>query len=180
MEKENIIPKKRIPGTVYILILLAFAATSMTALLWLRPYENRSPVLVYFLGINLTLLVIGSLSLSYCIIRQWTICIDHDRVKAEKEAENCEKDKTQKLLKEDADQRRSIERERNPVNDLFRMAELSKVKTEKTIVRKESEKSKEPDTISETDKREETDTQKLNELSEHYQNLISTQQAKTP
>lgn len=179
MEKETIIPKKRIPGTVYILILLAFAATSITALLWLRPFENRSPVLVYFLGINLTLLVIGSLSLSYCIIRQWINCIDYDRVKAEKEAENCEKDKTQKLLKEDADQRRSIERERNPVNDLFRLAELSKIKTEKTTVRKEAEKSKVPNTISETNKKEENSIQELNRLLELYQSLISKQQAKT-
>jgi hypothetical protein len=66
------------------------------------------------------------------------------------------------------------------VNDFLRMAELSKVKTEKTTVRKESEKPKEPDIISETDKREETDTQKLNELSQHYQNLISPPRAKTP
>lgn len=178
MEIENSI-RKSLPFSAGILVLLAFTVTFIHAFIPINHYVGNHSVFVYFFGINLILIVIGTLLLAFYLIRQWIIYIVHANELAEKKAENTYKLDQQKLLNADAEARRAIERERNPINDLFQLAELSKIKTEKTTVRKEAEKPKEPITISETNKKEEINIQELNRLLEHYQGLISTQQAKT-
>ena len=183
MEKESIIQKKWILTTVGILFLIVFAATFIPALIALNLIEAQKPVFVYFFGINLTLVVGGSLSLIFFLIRKWGICIEHALLMEEKDTGKGHKVEMQKLLNEDAEKRREYDLNRSQINDLFRLIELSKEKPEETIDKtKTKEKGEIPKLIENdkiTKKSEVIDSDKLANLIKQYQDLISKQQIQT-
>lgn len=183
MGTENFIQNKMIPISVGTLILIALAATIIPAYMLLNISGVKYFEFVNFLGINLVLIVAGSLFLAFFLIRQWKICIDHANMKEEKDDDNIRKKEIQNQLNKDAETRRAFERERNQVNDMFRLFELAKEKPEEITDRtKTKEKGDVPKQIGNditTKKNEILNTDKLAILINQYQNLISKQETKT-
>ena len=178
METEKFI-KKWIPIAVVVLILLAYLATFIPTFITPKCDEAKYQVIVYCFGINLVLLVIGTFSLAFFLIRQWMICIDHVNEKKEKDVENSEKTSKQNLFEADTAARRAIERDRNQINDLFRLIDLSKDKLEETAEKTETNAKQEDPKHTVTDKsskkNEIVNIDKLANFIDQYQNIISKQ-----
>lgn len=184
MEKENIIPLKRFAFAIGIFIILLIVSLYTPLARPLVTTEYTHPVIAYFFGIALILIVIGFYSILFFLHVRWKICIDHVHLMEEKEVENRHKEEAQKLLNEDADKRRVFDRERNQVNDIFRLIELAKEKPEEIIDKtKTKEKGEVPKLIvndKTTNKNEGVNTEKLDKLIIHYQSIISNPQNKKP
>ncbi|MCL6102247.1 MAG: hypothetical protein M1292_07105 [Bacteroidetes bacterium] len=84
MGKENFIQNKIAVGA---LILVALAATIIPAYLLLNTSGVKYLEFVNFLGINLVLIVAGSIFLAFALIKQWNICIDYANKQADKRTE---------------------------------------------------------------------------------------------
>jgi hypothetical protein len=77
MAKENFIQKNKLPIAATVLILFI---TTLSIIPLFIPYDHcfsKQHTSGYFNGINLMLLVIGTLFIAFYLFRQWTICIDH-------------------------------------------------------------------------------------------------------
>lgn len=183
MEKENFIQRRSVPIFIGILILSGFAVAFIYLIKSLDFNESKYPVLVYFWGISQILIVIGSSGFAFFLLMQWKTCIDHAQMMQEKQADNIQKEKMQKLLNLDAEARRVFERERNQVNDMFRLFELAKEKpeekTDNTKVKEDGAVLKHIDNNVFTKKNEIINIEKLASLIDQYHNLISKQQTKT-
>ncbi len=165
---------------VGILIALAFAATFVPAIKMFKPDGTEYPMLVPFFGINLTLLVVGTLFLTFCLIRQYVIYITHAYKHINRKEEYENNQILQKRLKTEAEERRDFERERNQINDMFRLFELAKEKPEeiadKTKTKENGETPKHVANDIITKKNEFVNTDKLANLINEYQSFITAQQ----
>ncbi len=129
MENVNFIQNRLLPVAVGVLISIALAVTIIPVII-----QSTNGVkyfdFVGFAGINLILFVAGVFILAYFLLKQWKVCIDYAQKNQEKEAENRQKEEMQKSLNKDAEERRVFDRQRNQVNDLFRLFELAKETSE--------------------------------------------------
>jgi hypothetical protein len=173
MGKEHFFQKNKLPVAAGLLVTLSVAAVFFLAIILYKFDGANNPVFVWFFSIDLTLVVIGTLILAFCIIRQWMICIDHANMWAEKEAENETQRERQRLLDKDAEARRPIELEREKVSDLFRLIDLAKDKREKSESIPGGEKSDKL-LVRIIDKSEGLDLKKLETLIQHYNKIIPT------
>lgn len=183
MEKENYIQKRSIPFFVGLLLVIAFAASFAPFVKPLNLDVIKYPMLIYFFGINLILVVIGSFFLSFYLIKLWIISFDQANKFKEKEIDNLLRVKMQELLNEDADKRRIYEQGRNQINDLFRLIELAKDTLEEINEKSEVDENKTMPKHTEINKvikkNEGLNTDKLTGILNVYQILISKQEFKT-
>jgi hypothetical protein len=182
METENF-SHKRLPVAVGLLILIALITAFIPARISLNPDEAKYPVFVYFFGVNLSLIVIGTLLIAFYLVRGWFISFDKANKKKENEAEKSHKEIIQKQLNEDAERRRIFERERNQINDMFRLFELAKEKPEEIIDKNKTKEEGIAPKLMENDlftkKNEIVNIDKLDKLIVHYQSLMSNQKQTT-
>lgn len=180
METMKLIKRNKLAIVAGLLVLLAVAIVFVPLLIPFNHCVCKFYRAGYFNGINLMLLLAGTLILAFWLVRQWAICIEHEDARAEKDKEHKYILEQQKLLKADAEVRRVCEQNRNQINDLFRLIELAKDKTEETAentVPAEKEIVPKPGVTNKTImKKEGLDTEKLTVLNNLYQSLITKHQ----
>ena len=183
MEKDKFIRKKGVLVIVGIMIFLAIAITFIPAFIPIRQFMGNDSAITWFLGINSVLIVLGTMFFAFYLIRQWIIGIDYHNGQIEKQKDKDEKQKQQDQLIKDAETRREFERQRNQINDLFRLFELAKEKpeevTDKSHENEEGPVKKQIDKDVFTKKNEIMNVEKLTNLIDQYQNIISKQPSKT-
>lgn len=147
------------------------------------PPEPCSKLSLLFLGIGLLLIVFALLAIAILMLWQWGKIIANQMEEGKKQVERLNSEECMRDLKEDAKKRQDIERERNRINDLFRLIELAKAKSEEiTDKTKTKEKGDAPKTSENniiTAKKELVSSEKLDKLIVHYQALSSNQQIQT-
>jgi|GEM_PF-1099218 Na+-transporting methylmalonyl-CoA/oxaloacetate decarboxylase gamma subunit len=180
METERLIQKREIIVAVGIMIFLAIAVTFIPAFIPNSQIKNQYSVLIWFFGINSVLIVLGTMSLAFYIIRQWIneFAYHNRHVKKQEEEQ-----KQHNWLIEEVETRRAFDRERNQINDMFRLFELAKEKpeeiTDKTKEKEEGEVKKQINKDVFTKKNEIMNTDKLANLIDQYQKFIPKQPSKT-
>jgi flagellar motor component MotA len=178
MEKDKFIQKKGILFIVgIIMIVLAIVATFNPVLIPIRQFMGNDSEIECFFGINSVLIVLGTMFFAFYLIRQWIIGIDYLNGQIEKQIEKEEKQKQQDQLIKDAEMRREFERQRNQINDLFRLIELAKEQsdeiTDKSHENEEGTGEKQIDKDVFTKKNELLNVERLAYLIHQYQNFIS-------
>jgi hypothetical protein len=144
---------------------------------------GNDSVIDWFFGINSVLIVLGTMFFAFYLIRQWIIGIDYLNGQIEKQIDKDEKQKQQDQLIKDAEMRREFDRQRNQINDMFRLIELTKEQseeiTDKSHENDEGIGKKQIDKDVFTKKNEIMNVEKLSNLIDQYQNIISKQPSKT-
>lgn len=147
------------------------------------PQRECAKLFLIFWGIGLLLIVLGLLAIALLMLWQWGQITANQIEEEKKQAERQHSIECMSDLNKEAETRRKIERERNRINDLFRLIELAKEKPEEiTDKSKTKEKGDVPKQIGNditTKKNEIVNTDKLANLINQYQSLISNQQTKT-
>lgn len=165
-----------------ILLTIALGVTFIPAYLWMVPDDYDHSIFAYFLGINQIIIVTGTFFLSFFLLRQLRRSIDHNQILDDKKLENAHKLAWNSQLISDAKSRRESEKNRNHMNDYFKLIDLLKEKTEEVTDNTETQinepGSKHINNKIITRKTEAMNTDKVSSLLEHYETLISEQQNK--
>ncbi len=187
METDKFNQKNGIKVAVGIIMMigLAIAVTFIfiPAFIPIHQFMGNDSVMTWFFGINSVLIVLGTMFFAFYLIRQWKIGIDYHNAQIEKQKDKDEKQKQQDQLIKDAETRREFELQRNSINDLFRLMELVKEKseevTDKSHENEENAVKKQIDKDVFTKKNEIMNVEKLANLIDLYQKMISMQPSKT-
>lgn len=186
MNAESFIKERRVSSSllkVISLIIFSFLATPLLILIPDYSEVKESLIFIWFLGINISIATIGAIVVSFFIIRQWQRERDLIFKIAENDIDNNNKKSIQKILNDEAVLRSNFEKERLPVNDLFRLIELAKDKTEEIpekITTSENKDGEKKDITEKTcTKSEVVNLVKLEEVVKLYLTLITKQEPKS-
>jgi uncharacterized membrane protein YcjF (UPF0283 family) len=156
--------------------MVLFASLLFLALVHYPPKYliEKSSTLAWLYGGTFLVLSIGILIFASLTMCHWFVLIKSAQKQEGKDEDTQNELKKQTLLDKDANDRKALEQERNLVNDLFRLIELSKDKREKSESIPNGEK---PDKylFRIIEKREELDLKKLEALIQHYNTLTIKQ-----
>lgn len=178
--KENY-PIKLFPIAACILMILAFAATFTPLFIGVNGENGNRKIFDLILAANLFLLISGTLLFAFYLFKQWIILVNHANEFKEKQTENERQDTYQKKLNNEAEARRTFtfERERNPINDLFRLIEFAKeeleVESDKSLKKIKGTDPTTTETNILTKKNKSVNTEILDKLIKHYIRLSAEQ-----
>lgn len=182
MEYENYLKKNRVKLSIGISIFLIISSFVSTPLLILFPEYPAAidiSLFTWFLGINITVATIGSIIISFALISHWIRNNDFSHSIIEKDIDNTLRCKIQDKLIEEAQLRNKYDKELLTINDLFRIIELSKVKSETTpekITTNENKNCEKQTVIDKIcDKKEEVNVTKIEEIIRLYRTLLPTE-----
>jgi hypothetical protein len=185
MENESYINSKRKIFSFSIALLMIVLSFTVTPLLILMPDYSMVKdfaIFIWFLGGNTTIATLGLLFISFSIIKQWRIDKDFINKIIEKKIDNDNKSKMQGCLNNEALLRSNFDKERLHVNDLFRLIETAKDKTEEIPEKTTASESKGAEKMTITEKtfkkNEEVNVVKLEEIVKLYLSLIQNKNLK--